>query len=164
MNLNLKIKTMKKKLICLFFSLFVTFAVFAQTKANPAAKPIQYELQKILTGIDLPYKIVNDSLAAIPYEGNNIKSYQVIIQKISDLYIVMTDLTEILPGKFDSTHYKYLLLQNNNFDIVKIGMSAEDNNVYLRADLYKAGTNTALLKRVIQQVANVTDIIGGDLK
>jgi hypothetical protein len=142
----------------------VTCSVFAQAKAKPAVKPIQHELQKILTGIDLPYKIVNDSLAAIPYEGNNVKSYQVIIQKISDLYIVLTDLTEIFPGKIDSTNYKYLLQQNNYFDIVKIGMSTEDNNLYLRADLYKAGTNTALLKRVIQQVANVTDIIGGDLK
>jgi hypothetical protein len=35
--------------------------------------------------------------------------------------------------------------------------------VALRADLYKAGTNTILLKRVIAQVATVTDIIAGDL-
>jgi hypothetical protein len=155
---------MKKNFSCLFFAVLITGATFAQPKSKPVSKPAQYELQKILTGINLPYKIVNDSLAAIPYEGNNVKSYQVIIQKISDLYIVLTDLTEIFPGKIDSTQYKYLLHQNNNFDLVKIGMSSEDNNVYLRADLYKAGTNTALLKRVIQQVANVTDIIGGDLK
>ena len=54
--------------------------------------------------------------------------------------------------------------QSYNYGIVKFGLSKEDNNVYLRADLYKAGTNTALLKRVIQQVANITDIIGGNLK
>jgi hypothetical protein len=43
-------------------------------------------------------------------------------------------------------------------------MSEADNTVYLRADLYKAGTSTVLLKRVLAQVANVTNIIGGDLK
>ena len=80
------------------------------------------------------------------------------------MYIIFTNLTETLPGKIDETKYKYLLQQNDHFDIVKIGMSADDNTLYLRADLYKAGTNTALLKRVIEQVANVTNIIGGDLK
>lgn len=159
---------MKKNLLSLLCFLLLAAFSFAQPKAKaaakPTAKPPQYELEKILTGIGLPYKIVNDSLSVIPYEGNNIKSYQVIIQKISDLYIVLTDLTEIFPGKIDSSNYKYLLEQSYNYDIVKFGLSGEDNNVYLRADLYKAGTNTALLKRVIQQVANVTDIIGGDLK
>jgi len=42
--------------------------------------------------------------------------------------------------------------------------SAADNTMYHKADVYKVGTNTVLLKRVIEQVANVTNIIGGDLK
>jgi hypothetical protein len=88
----------------------------------------------------------------------------VLVQSISDLIIVFTDLSTTLPGKIDSTKYKYLLQQNNQFDIVKIGISAEDNTINLRADLYKAGTNNILLKRVIEQVANVTNIIGGDFK
>jgi hypothetical protein len=148
-------------MLCILLSAGITFG---QTKTNTAVKKAVPELKKILTGTGLPYKIVNDSLAVIPYEGENIKSYQVVIQKISDLYIVFTNLTEALPGKIDDTKYKYLLQQNDHFDIIKIGVSAEDNMVYLRADLYKAGTNTALIKRVIAQVANVTNIIGGDLK
>ena len=43
-------------------------------------------------------------------------------------------------------------------------MSAADNILYLRADMYCTGTNAALLKRIIQQVANVTNIHGGILK
>ena len=108
--------------------------------------------------------MVNDSLAVIPYSGEHIESYKVLVQSISDLIIVFTDLSTTLPGKIDSTKYKYLLQQNNQFDIVKIGISAEDNTINLRADLYKAGTNNILLKRVIEQVANVTNIIGGDFK
>lgn len=137
---------------------------FAQAKPKPTVKKAIPVLQKLLTGSALPYKMVNDSMAVIPYKGENIASYQVIVQKISDLYIVYTNLTETLPGKIDDTKYKYLLLQNDNFDLVKTGISAEDNTVYLRADVYKTGINTTMLKRIIEQVANVTNIIGGDLK
>lgn len=155
---------MNKQLFCMICLLLAAGAAFTQAKPKPVVKQPLHELQKLLTGIDLPYKVVNDSLAVIPYEGENIKSYQVVIQKISDLYIVYTNLTEILPDKIDDTKYKYLLQLNDHFDIVKIGINADDNTVYLRVDLYKASTNTPLLKMVIQQVANVTNIIGGDLK
>jgi hypothetical protein len=148
-------------LICFFFSVVVSTA---QAKSKTVTKSTLSELAKVLAGSGLPYKIVSDSIAVIPYEGDNIPSYSVLVQKISDLYIVYTNLTEALPGKIDETKYKYLLQQNNEYDIVKIGMSADDGTVYLRADLYKTGTTTALLTRVIKQVANVANIIGGDLK
>lgn len=157
---------MKKSFCSLLCLLLLAGVACAQPKPKPKTivKPPQHELQKILIGIGLPYKIVNDSLAVIPYEGDNIKSFQVIVQQISDLYIVLSNLTEAMPGKISEANCKYLLQQNNNFDVVKIGMSSEDNTIAVRADLYKVGTNTASLKRVIAQVATVTDIIGGDLK
>ena len=148
----------------MLFFLFVAGITFSQTNPKPPVKKAVAALEKLLTGSGLPYKMVNDSLAVIPYEGANISSYQVLVQVISDLFIVYTNLTEALPGKIDETKYKYMLQQNDHFDVVKIGVSAEDNTVYLRADLYKSATNAALLKRVIAQVANVTNIIGGDLK
>ena len=122
--------TMKKNFPILLCSLLITCFAFAQPKPKTAAIPPAHELEKILTGIGLPYKIVNDSLAVIPYEGINIKSFQVIIQKISDLYIVLSNLTEALPGKINESKYKYLLQMNDNFDIVKIGLQLS------RADLY----------------------------
>ena len=136
----------------------------AQSKPKTPVKNNMQALQKLLTGTGLPYKMVNDSLAAIPYGGENIASYQVVVQKVSDLYIIYCNLTEALPGKIDETKYKYLLQQNDHYDVIKIGMNADDNVFYLRADVYKAATTTALLKRIIEQVANVTNIIGGDLK
>jgi hypothetical protein len=155
---------MKKQLLFTFCLLLLAGIAFAQPKQKPAVKQAVPELKKILNGTGLPFKIINDSLAVIPFEGENIASYNVMVQKISDLYIVYTNLTEALPGKIDDTKFKYLLQQTDHFDIIKIGMNSDDNIVYLRADLYKSGTNTALLKRVIKQVANVTNIIGGDLK
>lgn len=156
--------SMKKHLVIMLFFLFSTVIVFSQTNPKPAVKKPLPLVEKLLTGSDLPYKMINDSLAVIPYEGANIPSYQVLVQAIGDLLIVFTNLSETLPGRIDETNYKYLLQKNDHFDVVKIGMSAEDNIMYLRADLYKSGTNGALLKRVITQVANVTNIIGGDLK
>jgi hypothetical protein len=121
------------------------------------------ELTRLISGTGLPYTMVNDSLAVISYEGENIASFNVIVQKISDLYIIYSNLTEVL-GNIDETKYKFLLQQNDHFDIVKIGMNADDNTVYVRADVYRAGITTALLTRIIKQVANVTNILGGDLK
>jgi hypothetical protein len=116
---------MKKTFACLLCALLLAGLTFGQTKPNPAVKPPQHELEKILTGIGLPYKVVNDSLAVIPYGGENVESFQVVIQKIGDLYIVFSNLTETLPGKINESKYKYLLQMNDNFDVVKIGMSAE---------------------------------------
>ncbi|MDP3360115.1 MAG: hypothetical protein Q8S41_12295 [Lutibacter sp.] len=153
-----------KKCILVPILLLAMGAAFAQTKPKTTVKQSVPELTRLITGTGLPYKMVNDSVAVIPYEGENIASYNVVVQKINDLYIVYTNLTEALPGKMDSTKYEYLLFQNNNFDIVKIGINADDNAVYLRADVYKASITTALLTRIIKQVANVTNIIVGDLK
>jgi len=146
---------------CLLFTAGISFA---QPKPKPAVKQTVPELQKLLSISGLPYKMVNDSVAVIPYGGENIASYSVVIQKISDLYIIYSNLTEALAVKIDETKYKYLLQQNDHFDIVKIGLSSDDNNVYVRADVYKAGITAALLTRVIKQVANVTNIVAGELK
>jgi hypothetical protein len=151
------------------FFFFLGFALtiatsWAQQPKKPLSKQHLSELNKLLTPIGLPYKMANDSVAAIPYEGENIASYPVVIQKIGDLIIVYTNLSEALPGKINDKKYKYLLQQNEHFDIVKIGMSGDDNSVFVRADLYKAGTTTALLKRIVTQVANVTNIMAGELK
>jgi hypothetical protein len=155
---------MKKSALPIAFILLFAVTAFAQTKVNTTAKQPVAELKKMLTGTGLPYKMINDSLAVIPYEGENISSYQVLVQRVSDLYIVFTNLTETLPGKIDDTKYKYLLEKNNDFDIVKIGLDNTDNTVYVRADVFKTGATTTLLTRVIKQVANVTNIIAGDLK
>ena len=155
---------MKKQLSVLLLVLLSSGIALSQTKAKLPVKKAVSALEKLFTGSGLPYSMVNDSLAVIPYGGENIASYKVLVQSISDLIIVFTDLTETLPGKIDSTKYKYLLQQNDHFDVVKIGINAEDNSVNLRADLYKVGTNNALFKRVVEQVANVTNIIGGDFK
>lgn len=155
---------MNKQLLCMIYLLLSAGIAFTQNKPKAPVKQPVTELKKLLSGSGLPFEMVNDSLAVIPYEGEHIASFQVLVQKISDMYIILTNLSETLPGKIDETKYKYLLHQNDNFDAVKIGISATDNIVYLRADLYKSGTNTALLTRIIKQVANATNIIGGDLK
>ena len=91
----------------------------AQSKPKIPVKKTLSALNSLLTASDLPYKMVNDTLAVIPYEGVNIASYNVMLQKISDLYIIYVSLTEAMHGKIDETKYKYLLQQNDNYDVVK---------------------------------------------
>lgn len=153
-----------KKIILILLVLTVsTNIVTAQTKTRSVQKNVQSPFQKLIAGTGLPFRLINDSLAAIPYEGENIPSYQVVVQRLGDLLIIFTDLTEATSNKIDESKYKYLLQQNDHFDIVKIGMSS-DSNFYIRADVYRNGVTTALLTRIIKQVANVTNIIAGEMK
>ena len=152
------------RIIIIFCCLIFSKNSLAQNKLKPITKQSNNELAKLMMGISLPYKMVSDTVAVIAYEGVNISSYNLVIQKTSDLFIVYTNLSEAVPNKINETKYKYLLQQNDNFDVVKIGLGAEDNNIYVRADLYKSGISTALLQRIIKQVANVTNIMAGDLK
>lgn len=153
-----------KKYHLMLCILFLANVSIAQQTKKPVAKQPVSELNKLLIPIGLPYKMVNDSVAVIPYEGANIPSYNLVIQKTGDLFLIYTNLSEAVPNKINETKYKYLLQQNDNFDVVKIGLGTEDNIVYVRADLYRAGISTALLQRIIKQVANVTNILAGDLK
>lgn len=154
---------MKKKLLVFCCLVLLTGITIAQSSQKPMAKLVAPQLKKLLTGSELPYKMANDSLAIIPYEGENIASYQVLVQKVSDLYIIYTNLTEAIPGKLTETQYKYLLQRNDEFDVIKIGL-ADDGTFYLRGDLYISVATTAILKRIISQVANVANIIAGALK
>jgi hypothetical protein len=153
---------MKKYLLLLFCFLLTTVIASTQSKIKGAAKLPENTMQKLLTGTGLPFTVANDSLAVVPYKGENISSYQVLVQKIGDLYIIYTNLTDAL-GNIEETKFKYLLQQNDHFDIIKIGLST-DNVIYIRADVYRTSVNTTLLARIIKQVANVTNIISGQLK
>ncbi len=109
-----------KKYLVTFSLLFCTVIVLEHAKAKTAPTLPVPELTKILTGSGLPFKINNDSVAVIPYGGETIASYHVVVQKISDLCIVYTNLSEDFPGTLDSTKYKYLLQQADHFDTVKL--------------------------------------------
>lgn len=154
---------MKKQLLIMLCLLFSAGITIAQPQKKLPSKQAVPELTKMLTGTGLPFKMLNDSVAVIPYGGENIATYEVVVQKVSALYIIYTNLSEAIPGKLNETHYKYLLQRNDHFDIIKIGLG-EDGIFYLRADLYKAIATTPILKRIISQVANVANIIGGEVK
>lgn len=148
--------------VCVCLCLLLDNDLIAQDKPK-AASPKTNQLEKLLTGTGLPFKQVDDSLATIPYSGENIEKYTVFVQSVADLVIIYTSLTDVLPGKIDSTKYGYLLQQSNHFDIIKLAAD-ESNNVYVRADVYRSTLTTPLLSRLIRQVANVTNILGGELK
>ncbi len=154
---------MKSKLLLACCFIFSALFCLGQSTTKQTTKPAMPELKRWLSASGLPFNMQNDSLAVVPYEGANIADYQVLLQKVSDLYIVYTNLSEALPGKLTEAQYKYLLQRNEHFDIVKIGL-AEDGVFYLRADIYRSTVTAAILKRIIVQVANVTNIIAGEIK
>lgn len=162
-NYNLNQSNVKKILFITFCSCLFAVSAIAQTKVKGTVNTPVNGFKKLLTGTGLPFKMVNDSVAVIPYEGDNIPSYEVAVQKVGGLYIVYTSLSEALPGKIDETKYRYLLERNHHFDMVKIGMD-DEKAVYVRIDTYASNVTVSTLTRIIKQVANVTNIIGGDFK
>lgn len=154
---------MKKISVLVSCFLFVVVMAVAQPKSKVSNKTSPGNLEKLLKGSGLPVTMINDSLAVIPYGGEHIESYNVAIQQAGDLYLVFTNLSDAVPGKINESNYKYLLQQNEHFDIIKISMSADDQ-MFVRADVYKTNLNTATLSRIVKQVANVTNIIAGQLK
>lgn len=154
---------MKKSILSICILLFASIS-FAQTKSKSHTETALPELQKLLSSTSFPFDMISDSAAIIPFEGTNIDSFNVAVQKVSDLYIIYSNLTKTFPDKIDETTYKYLLEKNDHFDITKIGLNVHDNMIYLRADVYISAINGPLMKRILQQVGNATNIIAGDLK
>ncbi len=154
---------MKKSLliVCILFLVSISFA---QTKPQVQVKKVMPELEKLLTASTFPFGMLSDSAAIIPFEGTHIDSFNVAVQKVSDLYIIYANLTKTFPDQINETTYKYLLEKNDHFDITKIGLNVHDNMMYLRADVYISVMNGPLMKRILQQVGNATNIIAGDLK
>ena len=143
--------------------LVLPILAIAQNKAKSPIKPEPFRLEKLVAESGLPYRMVHDSLAVIPYTGEYVKEFDLVVQKASDLLLIYTNLSAAVSGKLDSTAYPFLLQQNHHFDLVKIGMD-ESQTVFVRADVYLAATNVKLLTRMIKQVANVTNILGGSLQ
>jgi hypothetical protein len=150
-----------KPLILLGFMVLSTFsAVNAQQKALP--KKVASPITRLLYSISLPYRIINDSVAVVPFTGTAIQNYEVVIQRVSDLCIVYTNLSDIYPLTKDSVLMRYLLQSANHFDLIKIGINSQ-NDVYIRTDAFIDILNGRYLERLIQQVANVTNIMAGNL-
>jgi PHD/YefM family antitoxin component YafN of YafNO toxin-antitoxin module len=152
-----------KKYILAPLCVILSVVSIAQPKMKPAKNDVP-SIQKLLAGTGLPVSMLNDSVAVIPYGGANIPSFNVLVRKISDLYIIYTDLSAVLPGKINESKYPYLLKINDEYDAIKVAITGEDHACYIRADLYKSAATTALMARLIKQVANVANIIAGDLK
>lgn len=154
---------MKNSILSIVIIFFATVA-FAQTKPKAQVKKVTPELELLLSDTGFPFEMISDSAAIIPFEGTNIEEFNVAVQKVSDLYIIYSNLTKTFPNKIDETTYKYLLEKNDHFDITKIGLNVHDNMIYLRADTFISAVNAPLMKRILQQVGNATNIIAGDLK
>lgn len=153
---------MRKIILIVLGFLLITGIGFAQGKQAVKPKPVVPELKKTMSGTGLPYKMINDSFAVIPFSGANIESFDVLVQRASDLYIVYTNLSEITP-EINDAKFKLLLQRNNDFDFVKIALDSSNNRIYVRADVFRIGITTSFLTRIIKQVANVTNIIDHDL-
>ena len=151
-----------KQLKCLFVLLviFVPLLMRAQTKSFVPKK--EGIMEQLLLKVALPYRIINDSLAVIPYSGSSIPDYQIVIQRVSDLCIIYTNLSEVQSFKDDSLVMHHLLQQADHFDLIKIGMD-QHNDVYIRSDAFIDLLNSKYMERLIRQVANVANIVAGEI-
>ncbi|MEO6719565.1 MAG: hypothetical protein ABIN67_04325 [Ferruginibacter sp.] len=154
------------KNLFIYLLLITSFPAIAQQKSN-SSKAIKMPvpvLQKLLMAGKFDYRAINDSLYQVDFTGDNIERFKVLISKISDLYVIAVDVTEDMNLELKPEKYKMLLSKNDEYDMVKIGISESNNHLYVRCDTYSNITSVVVLKKLINQVSAVTDIIAGELK
>ncbi len=86
-----------------------------------------------------------------------------MVQTTGDLVIVITPLSDILPAKMAEYNYLTILQRSQYYDLVKI-VANEAGCFYLRVDTYKTFVECYVLKRILQQSGNVTDLLFDELK
>lgn len=143
--------------------LLVTSVSFAQPKKIVKVARLSVFETK-LKATNLPYEKINDSTVVIPFKGTAIDSYQIIITKTENMYVLLNNLSNSIPNIENENNYKRLLELNNDLDIVKLSIEKVSGKIFARIDSYAVATNSDTLSKLIGQIADAVDYIAKAFK
>lgn len=81
---------MRKRLLVFCCLVLLTGISVARSKKKLPEMQAVLELTKMLTGTGLPFKMLHDSVAVIPYQGENIATYDAIPGKLNEAHNINT--------------------------------------------------------------------------
>lgn len=122
----------------------------AQSKSNTA------KVLQLLEDSKYNYRKAADEVWAIPYTGDNLKEFNVVVVLEQNLVVLVVIMAEKDEFKLSNEMMMKMLNMNDQFDRVKIGIS-DKGDAFLRIDLSLRILDTQELKENIEQIAAAAD-------
>lgn len=132
-------------------------SVQAQTPPpDPAVKASRSRVVQLLEESGYNYSKSSDDVWVIPYNGNNLKEFNVVTVLEQHLIVLVVIVAEKPQVKLSQEMMARALRLNEEFDRVKIGIS-ESGNLFVRTDLSLRILDGRELKENIEQIAAAAD-------
>ena len=122
----------------------------AQTPGAAAVK-----IEQMLKATGFTYKTHNPITWSIEFERKTIGKFRVIISNSEDIIVTFATVTEKAKIRKTLQLMESLLAANHEYDYAKIGLD-KDGDLFVRIDSPVRVTDSALLKSIIEQVANAS--------
>jgi hypothetical protein len=146
--------------IVLLFVFGISFCQIKKSSTVPKISAFEYNIK----ATNLPYEKINDSTVVIPFKGTEVASYQIIIAKTANMYVLLSNISNSVPNVGNAKNYKRLLELNNDLDIVKFSIEKETGKIFARIDVYDTSINAKILGSLISQIADAVDFATKEFK
>ena len=113
------------------------------------------KIEQMLKATGFTYKTHNPITWSIEFERKTIGKFRVIISNSEDIIVTFTTVTEKAKIRKTPQLMEALLAANHEYDYAKIGLD-KDGDLFVRIDSPVRVTDAALLKSIIEQVANAS--------
>jgi hypothetical protein len=122
---------------------------------SPDAAAVGVKVEQMLKATGFTYKTHNPITWSIEFERTTIGKFRVIISNGEDIIVTFTTVTEKAKIRKTPQLMEALLAANHEYDYAKIGLD-KDGDLFVRIDSPVRVTDSALLKSIIEQVANAS--------
>ena len=143
---------MKRKIPALL--LIITAFVCFQTSYAQTSPPDK--VAGMLEESGYPYTKVADNIWTIPFEGKNLKKFDLIVTTNPDILILIVVVAKKKDFIVTPALMRTMLNLNDEFDRVKIGLD-KDGNAFVRIDVSIRVQDTRELKDNIDQASAAAD-------
>jgi hypothetical protein len=154
---------MKKHFAILIVIVSFVSSSFAQAKKTETpSKQSNFELK--IKATNLPYEKINDSTVVIPFKGTVIASYQIIVVKTANMYVMLCNISNSIPNVENEKNFKRLLELNDELDIVKFSIEKDSRKIFARIDALDSTITSSTLGKLIGQIADAVDFAAQEFK
>jgi hypothetical protein len=137
--------------------ILASMSLHAFGQESPTAKAA-----RLLNESKMKFTKVEDGIWTIPFEGKQLKNFNVIVAADKTYLIIFAILPNQKQFRADSELLKKLLTHNDEFDKVKIGLD-RDGNVSVRIDLSIRIVDRREFVESLDQTAAAADQVYGSI-
>jgi hypothetical protein len=139
----------------LIFAAWVWLASSPAEAQTPGAAAAGANVEQMLKATGFSYKTHNAVTWSMEFDRKTIGKFRVIISNNEDIIVTFATITEKAKIRKTPQLMEALLSANHEYDYAKIGLD-KDGDLFVRIDSPLRVTDSALLKSIIEQVANAS--------